>query len=47
MGKQLGSHWKDFRKICYLIIFRKSLENIKFSYNLIGTEVLYKTYEHL
>jgi hypothetical protein len=28
--EQLGSHWKDFHKILYLNIFRKSVEKIKF-----------------
>jgi hypothetical protein len=29
--EQLGSHWKDFRQILYLSIFRKSLEKIHVS----------------
>jgi hypothetical protein len=27
--EQLGSHWKDFREILYLNIFRKSVERIQ------------------
>jgi hypothetical protein len=29
--KQLRSHWKDFHKILYLCIFRKSVEKIQVS----------------
>ena len=29
--KQLGSHWTDFHEISYLIIFRKSVEEIQVS----------------
>jgi len=29
--EQLGSHWKDFHEIQYLIIFLKSVEEIQFS----------------
>jgi hypothetical protein len=28
LNEQLGSHWKDFREIWYLNIFRQSVENI-------------------
>ena len=27
--RQLDSHWKDFRKISYLILFRKSIQKIQ------------------
>jgi len=29
---ELGSHWTDFRKICYMCIFRKSVEKIQVSW---------------
>jgi hypothetical protein len=29
--EQLGSHWTDFSEICYLSIFRKSVEEIQVS----------------
>ena len=29
--EQLGSHWKDFREISYLVIFRKPVEKIQVS----------------
>jgi hypothetical protein len=29
--EQLGSHWADFHEIWYLMIFRKSVENIQVS----------------
>jgi hypothetical protein len=29
--KQLGSHWKDFREIWYLSVFRNSVEKIPVS----------------
>jgi hypothetical protein len=29
--EQLGSHWRDFHEILYLMIFRKSVDEIKVS----------------
>jgi len=29
--QQIGSRWKDFRDICYLRVFRKTVEKSKFS----------------
>jgi hypothetical protein len=29
--EKLGSHWKDFREILYLIIFKKFAEKFQFS----------------
>jgi hypothetical protein len=29
--EELGSHWTDFHEICYLSIFRKSVEKIQVS----------------
>jgi hypothetical protein len=32
--EQLGFHWREFHEISYLSIFRKSINKIKFQYNL-------------
>jgi len=30
-NEQLGSHWTDFEEICYLVIFRQSVQKIQVS----------------
>ena len=39
--EQFGPYWADFREILYLIIFRKSVEKIKFSWKLDKKRLLY------